>query len=245
MRLMIFIILFLKLSSSEAPHLIDHWIVWNVGQGQWVTEIKNEVCIHYDFGGEVFALKKIKPLFTKYCQQKTNQLYLSHADWDHYAFYNFIVKNNVSTCWKLKPAEELKKIDFEISACLRSKNPEPIHILFYNQFENLKKISRNETSTVLEANGILIPGDSPLRQEKKWAQHIVDGHQIHTLILGHHGSRTSTGDLLLNRLTHLKMAISTSRFKKYGHPHKEVLDRLKEHHLNAIKTEDWGTVLIE
>ncbi len=241
MPLLIFLILFFKMSTANAPNQFNQWIIWNVGQGQWVTKITNDTCTHFDFGGEVFSLKKIKPLFNKNCKHKINQLYLSHADWDHYAFYNFILQNSTKTCWKLKPDEPLKKLNLEIPYCSKAYPDSKTDILFYDQTPK----NRNDTSTVIQKEGFLIPGDSTIKQEKKWVKNISADQRIEFLILGHHGSRTSTSDLLLSRLPDLKMAIATSRFKKYGHPHKDVIERLQKHHLNAIRTESWGSILIQ
>jgi len=245
MKIFIFLILFFKMSTAKAPEPINQWIIWNVGQGQWITEITNETCTHFDFGGEIFALKKIKPLLNQNCRYKINQLYLSHADWDHYSFYNFIVQNNIQTCWKSKPLEPLKKINLAIPFCNTVPSAlslvNPVTILFYDPLQK----KRNESSTVLEVNNFLIPGDSPIPQEKKWLKNISDKNKIHFLILGHHGSRTSTSEALLKKIPDLKMAIATSRYKKYRHPHKDVIDRLHNHHLNVIKTEDWGSILIQ
>jgi competence protein ComEC len=240
MQIFIFLILFFKMSIAESPNYIHHWVIWNVGQGQWITEVKNESCTHFDFGGEISALKKIKPLYNQNCRYKINKLYLSHADWDHYAFYNFIIKNNIKTCWKLKPREALKKLNIDAPYCTERTINNPIEILFYDQTSRY----RNETSTVLLVKDFLIPGDSPTKQEKKWIKNIPEQNTIKFLVLGHHGSRTSTSQQLLKQLPLLKMAFVTSRFKKYGHPHADVVRRLKDHHLTPVKTESWGTVLI-
>ena len=51
----IFLILFFKMSLADSPIHMNEWIIWNSGQGQWVTQVTNETCTHFDFGGEVFA----------------------------------------------------------------------------------------------------------------------------------------------------------------------------------------------
>jgi competence protein ComEC len=104
---------------------------------------------------------------------------------------------------------------------------------------------RNDTSTVIQIQNFLIPGDSPSQKEKIWAKNILPNNKIEILILGHHGSKTSSSEVLISRLSHLKMAIASSRSKKYGHPHKKVIERLKKHRLNVIRTEDWGTLMIQ
>lgn len=234
----IFMILIFKLSVATSPTLIHHWMIWNVGQGQWITLIENSTCSHFDFGGEIFSLKENRQRFLVNCKNKENQFYLSHADFDHYSFYNFIIKNSITSCWQIRPTEPLKKINNEIPIC--SEATKLANVLHADSL--IQK--RNESSTVLQIEQILIPGDSPSQKEKLWVKNIPLKNEIKILILGHHGSQTSSSEILLSKLPLLKMAIASSRFKKYGHPHKKVLDRLKARHMNVIRTEDWGTIMI-
>lgn len=59
-----------------------------------------------------------------------------------------------------------------------------------------------------------------------------DNFNVDVLKLGHHGSRTSTGEGLLNVMTTpsgcagIIAVVSCGEGNSYGHPHKEVLDRL-------------------
>ena len=39
-------------------------IVWNVGQGQWVTWVQDKVCLHFDAGGERLVLPRTIALST-------------------------------------------------------------------------------------------------------------------------------------------------------------------------------------
>lgn len=32
-------------------------VIWNIGQGQWVTAINETICFHFDMGGEFFRGK--------------------------------------------------------------------------------------------------------------------------------------------------------------------------------------------
>src|SRR4051812_4322121 len=56
-------------------------IVWNVGQGQFVTLNLLEACLHFDMGGEEFPRA-----VASVCRHKKNYFYLSHWDWDHIGF---------------------------------------------------------------------------------------------------------------------------------------------------------------
>ena len=65
------------------------------------------------------------------------------------------------------------------------------------------------------------------------------------LKLGHHGSRTSTSELWLE-VVHPKLAvISAGRSNKYGHPHKEIIDRLKSFQIPYLGTFQNGTILMK
>jgi metal-dependent hydrolase (beta-lactamase superfamily II) len=63
-------------------------IVWNVGQGQWVTIIYPTQCLHFDVGGETAPFRKV----IKSCKEKSNKIFLSHGDWDHLNKLNFFNK---------------------------------------------------------------------------------------------------------------------------------------------------------
>lgn len=229
---LIFIISFFKLSAAEAPHLLNYLVVLNTGQGQWLTFVKNETCQHYDFGGEKMTEAKVRKIFIRQCFRKHNQLFLSHWDLDHYAFLKLIQQNSTSVCWGFKPIGE--SLATNIPFCLPDNLNYP-RLVYYNPLGKTK----NSTSAVFEKNNILIPGDSDTRSEKTWS-HLLSRLKIQILILGHHGSRTSNSENLLKHLPDVKLALASSRFKKYRHPHPLVVERLNKYKIPILKTEDWG-----
>ena len=90
-----------------------------------------------------------------------------------------------------------------------------------------------------------MPGDSPIQLEKLWATDFKSITLTRILILGHHGSRTSTGKDLLAHLPQLQFSIASARYAKYKHPHQETLNRLSEYNIPILKTEDWGNIWFE
>lgn len=246
MKYFIFILCFFKSSLLQAPSQENFWVIWNVGQGQWVTYVTTDSCQHFDFGGERFQQRNLLPLFKKFCQNKLNRLHLSHADTDHYSFYPLILKNTRKVCWSYKPLENLKMIQDKSGYCpppvnndlKPTANLKVLHL-------NYKDKNRNATSTVIESQRILIPGDSTQNEEKKWLHNLNPQNNIRILILGHHGSKTSTSKELLKQLPHLKMAIASQRTKKYGHPHKDVRKKLHDFKIPLLLTESWGTIRLE
>ncbi len=69
--------------------------------------------------------------------------------------------------------------------------------------------------------------------------------QAHILNLGHHGSRTSSSLAFLETVAPPQAAIySAGRRNVYGHPHQEVLDRLKILGIPAFGTRRHGTITV-
>lgn len=67
--------------------------------------------------------------------------------------------------------------------------------------------------------------------------------KLEALVVGHHGSRHSTGEKLLEA-THPEHAfISVGKDNSYGHPAQEVLDRLAKYGCEVHRTDEEGTIV--
>lgn len=71
----------------------------------------------------------------------------------------------------------------------------------------------------------------------------IPGYDI--LKVAHHGSRTSTSEEFLSYVRPRIAIISCGRDNKYGHPHKELLDRLEKADSQVEITYETGAVMIE
>lgn len=67
---------------------------------------------------------------------------------------------------------------------------------------------------------------------------------VDALIVGHHGSATSTGEKLLKKLRPKTAVISVGAFNRYGHPKEQTLQRLKDAGCRILRTDKRGTVTI-
>lgn len=67
--------------------------------------------------------------------------------------------------------------------------------------------------------------------------------RVHTLKVGHHGSRYSTSEELL-RATRPRLAVLSVGDNRYGHPHPSVLERLSEHGVPVVSTQEKGAVRV-
>jgi competence protein ComEC len=240
-RLFCLLILFLCEHPAKDPALGDQdiFIVWNVGQGQGCTLRTAGFCDHFDLGGD----RNIIPRIVQVCRGRANRLHLSHWDWDHMNQISAL-KKAVPVCLWNRPVQDPKpekaKVLADLSLC---PGPAPYQKVF-SGWEG-PGITSNEGSEVVLTQGsfgVLIPGDAPVSTEWTWAEDPIL-RETQVLILGHHGSRTSTSEFLLEKLPRLKVAIASARQHKYGHPHPEILSRLQKRKTPVLKTEDWGTII--
>jgi competence protein ComEC len=105
-------------------------------------------------------------------------------------------------------------------------------------------ISNNESGLCVlfqrENCDILITGDRNIYGEKDLLRQI-DLPDLEVLIVGHHGSKYSTSAELLEA-GKPDIAIISVGENSYGHPTKEVLDRLTEFGCQVYRTDQQGTI---
>jgi competence protein ComEC len=65
------------------------------------------------------------------------------------------------------------------------------------------------------------------------------------LKVGHHGSKTSTGDAFVAEVSPSVAVISDGRHNKYGFPKQETLDTLAKHNVQTLRTDQEGTIEFE
>lgn len=89
----------------------------------------------------------------------------------------------------------------------------------------------------------LLTGDSPKSVEEYLVSLDREGLQSDVLKLGHHGSRTSTSELLLDAVKPKYAVVSSGKDNRYGHPHEEVTERLLELSIPMFNTAEEGNII--
>ena len=223
-----------------------YFVVWNVGQGLWTTEIDHD-CQHFDMGGEFFPLKRI----AKWCGTRENRIYLSHWDLDHVGGLKRKKILGKDVCIALSPvgktSRRKEKLLAGIPLCSEKpltqewRPPARMHILK----GAAQSKNSNDRSHVITRGPFLLPGDAGVKTEENAIIPQMRLSQIRVLILGHHGSKTSTSEKLLKQMPSLRMAVASARWARYRHPHPLVAAKLKLHGVALLKTEDWGNIWFE
>jgi competence protein ComEC len=90
----------------------------------------------------------------------------------------------------------------------------------------------------------LFLGDAPRAVENRLVA--AHGTRIESDLLkvGHHGSRTSTGDSLLQTVRPRLALVSVGRRNRYGHPNPAVLQRLEQYGVRVIRTDLRGSTIV-
>lgn len=89
----------------------------------------------------------------------------------------------------------------------------------------------------------MLTGDAPSWVEDRLASEYGDALRSDVLKAGHHGSKTSTSAAWLGVVDPATVVISAGEDNSYGHPHREVLDRIGASGASVLSTIDSGTVI--
>jgi competence protein ComEC len=121
--------------------------------------------------------------------------------------------------------------------------------IFY-PFENLagQEVKNSNDSSIFtklifEENSFLFTGDASQEIEKKLLEKEIDLNSD-VLKVGHHGSKTSSNEEFLKKVSPEIAIISVGKENSYGHPHFEVLERLKKAGIKIFRTDLDGDIKI-
>ena len=93
-------------------------------------------------------------------------------------------------------------------------------------------------------NRFLFTGDAEKESENEM---LSKGYDLSCdiLKLGHHGSSTSTTNKFLTAASPAVAIVSCGKDNDYGHPHKEIMNKLNNNHITVYRTDSDGTILAQ
>lgn len=107
----------------------------------------------------------------------------------------------------------------------------------------------NETSAVVQADlkgkKFLFTGDAGTSEETKMIALYGSDLKSDVLKVGHHGSKSSTSDAFLSYVDPDFAVISVGAKNSYGHPNKEVVDKLNAANITTFTTSEYGSIVFE
>ena len=104
----------------------------------------------------------------------------------------------------------------------------------------------NQSICILLKNGdnkVLFTGDAEQEEERYLVESGRD-IQADVYMIGHHGSSSSSSELLLDAVRPKYAVISCGSGNDYGHPTQEVLDRLWDKDVSVFRTDEQGNIIM-
>lgn len=203
----------------------------NVGQGDSILIRDRNTNVLIDTGGLKYkdlATSSLINYFKKKEVYKLDVVIITHDDFDHNGALNSLITY------------------FPVKQVLTSYDEFPYKIgnLLFENFNIYNFSDSNDRSLVLMlnfyGNKFLFMGDASKDVEEVIMKDFnVDADYIK---LGHHGSKTSTGEEFIRAVSPKEAIISCGLNNYYGHPNKEVLDILEKENIKIRRTDLEGTI---
>lgn len=203
----------------------------NVGQGDSILIRDRNTNVLIDTGGLKYkdlATSSLINYFRKKEVYKLDAVIITHDDFDHNGALNSLITY------------------FPVKEVLTNYEEFPYKIgnLLFENFNIYNFSDSNDRSLVLMlnfyGNKFLFMGDASKDVEEIIMKDFnVDADYIK---LGHHGSKTSTGEDFIRAVSPKEAIISCGLNNFYGHPNKEVLDILEKENIKIRRTDLEGTI---
>lgn len=249
--------------AAQKPHpekLVVHFL--NVGQGDaTLIETPDGVQVLIDGGRDAGVLRELGKLMS-WGDRSIDMIIATHPDQDHisglvdvldrFAVGVIVLTDNDHST----PTSEafLKAIANE-GAQIQTASQGQTFLL--GASTTLSILSPATTTVGVESNSasivaklsfgetdFLFTGDAPSLIEMYLAGQYGSGLESEVLKVGHHGSDTSSAQLFLEAVAPAYAIISAGKNNRYGHPHQEVLERLRGIEATILQTQNRGTISV-
>ena len=161
---------------------------------------------------------------------------------------NFKVDKVIFNCGEFNDLEQelikvLDKKKIKYYSCIKELNIDKnkLYFLQTKEYDNENNNS-NVIYTELDGYKFMFMGDASTTTERE----ILDKYNlpdIDVLKVGHHGSKTSSGEDFIHEINPRYSIISVGKNNRYGHPNKEVLDNLKVSKI--YRTDQDGSIMFK
>lgn len=150
-----------------------------------------------------------------------------------------------------RAGQRIKANDFYIDILSPAEN------FVGEKVDDLNEVSVISRFVFKEEQSFLFTGDAYSDQEKEVLSYKEkceeeEGTRCDVLSLksdvlkvGHHGSRTSTSEEFLDAVSPKVAVVMAGKDNRYGHPHREVLERLEYYGVEIMRTDRDGDIIFE
>ena len=268
-KLILTLLLFILLTSAYCKNLTV--AVLNVGQGLCCVVISpDNHCMVFDCGtmdSKKFATNRnvfnnvLKPYLAENNIKAIDYLSLSHPNTDHYSGFPDLVK-----AYKIKKylkngfkadnytynnlQKELKKKNLSATVARGGLNfslGPSVNVLVLAPLDNRETKNDNDQSLMMKLTykntSFLLSGDATAYEERLVAARWKKQLSSDVLLVAHHGSKYSSCNEFLRYVKPQAAIISCGKNNKFGHPHAQTLDRLKNFKAKIYRTDKQNSII--
>lgn len=236
---------------------------FNVGQGDSIfiqTELGNQILIDGGPGSEVLEkLGRAMPFWDR----TIDLVILTHPESDHVSgLIDVLNRYEVNTVlwtgiirdtseWRewVKALEEVDNVVIAVSPMTIDWNGVGYMSVLSpkDSLEGIEFGGSNQTSIVtklvVRGDSVLFTGDIPRKIEHEL---VMGEYNIDSTILkvAHHGSKTSTSSLFINKVSPKLAVIQVGEDNRFGHPHPYTLETLAKYGIKVLRTDIEGDIKI-
>jgi competence protein ComEC len=202
--------------------------------------------------------RAVVPFLAGWGTRRLDALVLSHADQDHCGGAFAVLRDiEVGTVWlppgssadptlsALAALARRQGSAVALAAAGRSLDAADLPIAILAPSRHAPRRRANDGSIVLRAGAaparLLVPGDLEAAGERALLASPAP-LRAEALVLGHHGSRSSSTSEFLDRVDPRLALVAAGSSNPFGHPHQEVLRRLAERDLVPLRTDRLGSI---
>jgi competence protein ComEC len=234
----------------------------DVGQGDAIyMKAPNGVSFLIDGGGsryENIGTRRLLPFLKYHGVKKVDYMFFTHGDADHVLglleLFDYIEVGHLFLPY-VEEEDELYSqmvqaaIENNVPMTILSKGSNlqlgALNLECLHPQKNMLVKNKNDYSLVLSLTyghfSALLTGDIEKEQEFLISEE-VEAYQM--IKVPHHGSKTSSTDILLKKVQPKIAIISSGKNNSYGHPHEEVIDRYKSYDTIIYNTANDGAIRI-
>ncbi len=243
--------------------------VLDVGQGDGIY-IKGPKGGSYFIDGGSSDVKnvgqyRIEPFLLSQGVKRLDYVFLSHGDSDHLSGIEEMIEREevgveigkivfpVREVWDEKLENLARKavkkhIPIAVLSPGKGVKEEEMSLTCLSPGKDFEGEAGNEASMVLKLSykgfDMLLTGDTEGTGEEILTEELKGEGNIEILKAAHHGSKNSSGEKFLKETAPIYTIISAGVDNRYGHPHKETLDRLEKVGSKVYMTKDCGAITV-
>ena len=241
------VLLYEKPSLNEGEFILT---VLDVGQGLAIVIETHESTLLFDtgigFSTSDSAQQTILPFLRKQQLNRPDKVIISHGDNDHIGGAKTV-------------AEQFPDIHFLSNDRVHAKSFLFTDLCYGKQWQSAGVVFRifprfqaatnsNDSSCVLKIVGkyasVLLPADVQRSAERHLVEKYAHELSSDVLVLGHHGSKTSSTPAFINQVKPDIAIVSAAYFNSHGHPHPSVIDRVSQYGSQVLSTAESGSIQI-